>query len=99
DITTFTAWWGFRAYTGAIAAAGTQKLFNARRSSDSETCDFLVATSGGVGLSTSCSGADNGVSLATFCNATSCFATKMYDQTGGGRDVSQATTAKQPTIV
>ena len=99
DIKTFTAWYGLRAYTAAIAAAGTQKLFNARRVSDGEKCDFLVATSGGIGLSTSCTGADNGVSLTTFMTSTTAFVTEWYDQTGGGRPLLQATTTSQPQII
>ena len=50
-------WWGMRAYTKAIANAGTQTLFNLRRSGDNVTADFLVATTGGIGLSTNASDA------------------------------------------
>jgi hypothetical protein len=93
------AWYGLRAYTLAIANAGTQKLFDAIRTSDSQTCSFLVASNGGVGNSTSCSGAFGTGSLSTFCNATTCSVSKLYDQSGNGFDVTQATVAKQPTIV
>lgn len=89
---------GLRAYTQAIANAGTQKLANVRRASDAQTCDFLVATNGGVGNSANCSGAFGTGSLSSFCNATTCTATKLYDQTGNANDVSQATVAAQPTV-
>jgi hypothetical protein len=88
-----------RAYGAFVAAAGTQKLFNIRRASDSEQCDVLVATSGGIGLTTACTGADSGITVASFCNATTCFRTKAYDQTGNGADASQATAAQQPKLV
>lgn len=96
-----------RAYTSAYASGGG-KLCNIRRASDNETCDFTAQTSGGskglIGNSSSCSGADNGVSLTSFCNATTCFVTKAYDQSGAlacssaACDVAQATTANQPTV-
>ena len=97
DITTFTAWWGFRAYSAAKAAAGVNAA-NIRRASDSETCDFPVTSSGGLGNSKNCSGSDNGQSLSTFLNATTGAVTKMYDQTGNGWDIAQATAANQPSI-
>jgi hypothetical protein len=94
-----TAFYGLRAYTAAIAAAGTQKLINLRRASDNETCDILVATNGGLGLTTACSGADGGKSVATFLTATTGFVTKAYDQSGNAHDVSQATSALQPQLL
>jgi hypothetical protein len=35
----------------------------------------------------------------TFCNATSCFLAKWYDQSGSLRDLAQATAANQPALV
>lgn len=100
DVTSLDAYWGFRAYSAAVAAGGSQKLFNARRLSDSETCDFLVNTGGGIGSSTSCSGADNGQALATFLNATSGVVTEMYDQTGNGNHIFyNSVPTNQPPIV
>lgn len=166
DIVSFTAWWGLRAYNGAIVTTGTQALVNIRRTSDSRTCDIIVNSSGGAGLLGNCStGGDNGstplswatrgtftgvmtgtTSLATTgdpCTAvandqllgagfttyttiqsiTSCAAgtgayvlnksytlssfavtdliptviPELYDQTGNGHNLLQATTANQPT--
>jgi hypothetical protein len=48
-----TVFYALRAGSAAIAAAGTQKLVNLRRASDSVACDFLVASSGGFGVTTS----------------------------------------------
>lgn len=99
------AFFGLRAFTTAIATAGTQKLINIIRASDSETCDVLVATTGGMGNTTSCSGADNGITASTFCNATTCKVTKWYDQSGSNDctaapcNISQATSGKQPSLI
>lgn len=92
------AWYSCQRAYNAAYATGSNKGCNVRRASDSETCDFLIATTGSIGLSTACSGADNGVSLATYCNATTCAVTKAYDQTGNGNDASQATAASQPNL-
>lgn len=92
-------WWGFQAYNGAEVTTGTQKMVNVRRTSDSATCDFKVSATGTLGVSVTSSGCTTvGVSLATFCNATSCFAVTLYDQTGSGNDATQATTADQAAI-
>lgn len=97
DITSFTGWWGLRAYTAAIAAAGTQPLINITRASDSHACDVLVATNGGLGLTSSCgTGGDNGQSASSFCNTTTCQIDIMYDQTGSGRPLNSK--AAQPAF-
>jgi hypothetical protein len=97
DIQAFTAWYGLRAYTAAIAAAGTQKLVRVRRASDSEQCDILVATSGGMGLTANCTGADAGQTLTTFITSTTGFVVTWYDQVST-RNVTQATAGAQPPI-
>jgi hypothetical protein len=94
-----TAWWGLRAYSGAIATAGTQPLVNLRNGSTAEQCDVLPAKNGGLGLTANCTGASNGQIATDFCNAVTCFVTKLYDQTGNGRDAIQATAANQPTFI
>jgi hypothetical protein len=67
DIKTYSEWWGLRAYSAAEAAAATAKIVNVSRVTDSHTCDFIVATNGGFGVTANCStGGDNGQSLATF---------------------------------
>jgi hypothetical protein len=95
-----TAWYGLRAYTAAIAAAGTQKLINIRNTATSETCDVIVATNGGFGNVANCSGSSSGDTVALFCaeSAGSCAVTEVYDQTGNGWNVVQATAAKQPAL-
>lgn len=54
-------WIGARGYSAAVAATGTQKALGLRRNSDNVTCDFLVAVTGGMGLSTAtCNGSTQG---------------------------------------
>src|SRR5689334_16928212 len=75
------AWFGLRAYSAAVAAAGTQKVVNLRNTGTSETCDVLIATNGGLATTVSnCSGSSSGTALSTFCGT--CAATKLYDQSG-----------------
>jgi hypothetical protein len=97
DLASFTVWYGARALNASIAAGGTQKLFRAARASDSHECDFIVATSGGVGNSANCStGGDNGQSLSTWLTSTTGSLRTWYDQAGGGYDGGQTT--NQPTV-
>lgn len=102
DLVAALAWVGLRPYS--LAKVGT-KAVNLVRASDSHTCDFLSSATLGLGNSAGCSNSgENGTALATWCNATTCSVTKLYDQTGGTNcsaavcDVSQATGAKQPTV-
>ena len=100
DITSFTAWYGLRAYTAAIAAAGTQHLMTLSRASDSHACDILVATNGGLGLTASCgTGGDNGQSASSFCSST-CSITVMFDQAGStiGNLTSMGSGFAYPTL-
>jgi hypothetical protein len=93
-----SAWFGLRAYSAAIAAAGTQKSINVRNTGTNETCDVLIATTGGLKSTVAnCSGASTGAAVPTFCGS-GCTVTKLYDQTGNGRDISQATAASQPAL-
>lgn len=43
-----TFWGGLRAYSGAVAATGTQKSVNVRRASDNSAQDILILTSGAL---------------------------------------------------
>jgi hypothetical protein len=63
-----TAFYALRAGSAAIAAAGTQKLVNIRRASDNVDCDFLVASSGGFGVTTATcnSSTQGGLSYSAF---------------------------------
>lgn len=94
----WVSWSGWRAFSAAIAAAGTQKLGNVTRASDSHSCDFIVATSGGVGLSANCSsGGDNGETLAAWSASTTLTVNTKYDQTGNSADYTSGG-GNQPTL-
>jgi Alpha-L-arabinofuranosidase B, catalytic len=72
-----------------LRSAYTGSLLRIRRSNDNAEAD--------IGY-----GSDNLVdqaAITTHCGANSGFVTKVYDQSGNGRDVSQATTTAQPSIV
>lgn len=89
DVTTgWQAWYGLRAFSKAVAATGTQKAINVRRTSDSATMDILILPTGRLDVAT----------LTTFLTSTTGFVTKIYDQSGNGLDVSQTTNSKQPQI-
>jgi hypothetical protein len=83
-----TAWWGLRAYSAATA--GT-KAINIRASGDNATADINTLTNGNLDVVT--------VSSFLTTHGGTAFLTKMYDQTGGGNDVAQATAANQPSLV
>jgi len=82
-----------RKYGGAAAAYSLQRLdtsvenvVRVRRSTDDTEADFTAQeVAGGV--------------LASFCGAGDGFVTTLYDQSGNGRDATQATAASQPQIV
>lgn len=94
-----TAFYSLRAYTAAIATAGTQNIVDLRRGSDNATCTVPIGTAGNgfVDLTTQtpCAGA----TVTSFCNATSCYISKWYDQSGNGRNVAQATAGNQPQLL
>lgn len=100
DITSnWVQWAGVRAFSCAIAAAATQPLFNAVRGSDTHTCDFIVASGGGVGNSANCStGGDNGQSLTSFLTSTFGQIDTLYDQTGNGRNWTNGNSSTQPSL-
>lgn len=77
-------YYGFRAYS-QIAAKAQVKAAQLRRASDSTTLDIHVL----------CNGAFNVSAAATFCAATSCFISELYDQTGNGYDAPQPTMGSQ----
>jgi hypothetical protein len=82
-------WYGLRAYNVAYVLRGSKKAITIRRASDSATKDITVLYTGALDVATA----------KSFCSGTSCFVTKMYDQSGNGNDVSQATPSKQPQFV
>lgn len=99
DIVTFTAWGSCSfAYTAAVAAA------------TGNMCD-LVAITGGATVCTLKSGTDGKADITTsYCGGTTvplacaaasgakCVISKLYDQTGGLNDWTNATLAQMPTL-
>ena len=82
-----SGWWGLRAYS--IATRGNNAI-NLRRDSDNATSDFAtLAASGDLDVA----------SITSWKGAANLFCTKLYDQTGNGHDVSQATAANQPPFI
>jgi hypothetical protein len=94
-----SVWYGLRAYNAAYAAA-TGNIAD------------LVAVTGGGAVCTLKAATDGTADLVgTYCSATtvplacaaasggSCKISKLYDQTGGGKDASQGTLATMPALV
>ncbi len=50
DITAFTAWYGMRAYSAAVAATGTQPALDLRRVDNNATCTALIGRDGKLDL-------------------------------------------------
>jgi hypothetical protein len=63
-------------------------LLRVRRSADNAEQDIGATVAGNL----------NTAALATFCGAATCFVSTWYDQSGGGRNATQATAASQPRI-
>jgi len=91
-------WGGLRAYTAAIATAGTQKLVNVRNASSGETCDIIVATTGGIGNLANCTMGGGTGSAATYCTTNTCQVATLYDQSGNGNNLTQATVSEMPGL-
>jgi hypothetical protein len=72
-------------------------MVNVRRGSDNATQDFYGDIDGNL---TTVIGANTrlGTTLVDWLNGATGYVTKMYDQSGQGRDLSQTTTSAQPTI-
>jgi|SRR5579863_1670519 len=90
DFATAANWrgyWGLRAFNAATCG---NKAINIRRASDGTNTDIsTISTTGKLDVATA----------TTFCNATTCFVTKLYEQSGGGvGDVSQATAGSQAQL-
>jgi hypothetical protein len=81
------AWWGFRAYTAAYAAAHG----NVVRVCDAGGTNFVTITANTDGTITPPG--------ATACGGNACtLVATLYDQTGGGHDLTQGTTGNMPTF-
>lgn len=84
---------GFPATTAAysefqlLSSYKTGRTTNIRRTSDSAAADFATPN-----------GRPDVAGQTAFLNATTGFATKWYDQSGNGNDISQGTSANQPAI-
>jgi hypothetical protein len=102
DITPFTAWYGLRAYSAAVAATGTQKAADLRRVSDNATCTALIGTDGNLDLTVGTPCNSNTQTVTAWIGASSASVSKMYDQVAGNAcggascDVVQATAGNQP---
>lgn len=95
DIATYSAWYGLRCYSAAVAATGTQKVITLRRDSDNTTHDILCLNSGAIDLA----------AASSFCSGVGCWAQTVYDQTNGNAcgaascDVTQGTNNRQPQFI
>jgi|SRR5215475_790600 len=79
-------WGGLRAYSGASIGSNAVRL---RESGGNTEQDFKTIASGSLDLA----------AITTFKGANQIFVVKLYDQTGNGRDFSQAVAANQPEFV
>lgn len=77
------AWYGLRAYTAASIGGNAVKL---RESGGNTTQIFTTIAGGGLDLS----------AISSFKGANNLFVDTLYDQTGNGFNLTQATTANQP---
>lgn len=93
-------WWGFRAYNATYASALGNIADIVDAATGAATCTMKANSTGDADLaSLSCAGGT--VSVTTFCtvtHVTGCKITKLYDQTGGGNPLTQATLANMPIL-
>lgn len=78
-----SAWYGLRAYSRASIGA---KAVSLRESGGNTVRDFVTILGGGLDLA----------DISSFKGANSLFVVTLYDQTGNGNHLTQATTANQP---
>lgn len=81
-----TAWYGLRAYSNATKGSNAIRI---RRISDNSEQDFVTLSTGALDIA----------SIATFLSATSGKIVSVYDQTGNGNTLTQATAGAQPSYV
>jgi hypothetical protein len=72
-----------------LSSAYTGPLLRVRRASDDAQQDVPATIAGNFDAN----------ALASFCGASSCFVSALYDQSGNSRDAVQATAGNQPRIV
>lgn len=82
DITSYTVWYGFRAYNAAKATANAN-VADLIRVSDNATCTLKLKTNGDADVATGtiCNG--NTQTVTTWIGASTAMVTKLYDQTAG----------------
>ena len=89
DLVTFTSWLGFRAYSNSYAQ------------SNGHIADLRGNSTGTFTINALTNGAFDAATATTDCTTggnSFCFVTKMYDQTGGGKHVTQSNTSNQPGL-
>ncbi len=79
-------WWGLRAYNSAAIGANAVRLRRDVGSPPEQ--DFSTITGGGLNLA----------AIAAFKGVANLFVVTLYDQSGNGYDVTQATPGTQPTF-
>jgi hypothetical protein len=79
-------WGGLRAYSEATIGDNAVRI---RRSSDDTEQDFITLADGSLDVA----------SIATFIGGGSGFVRTLYDQSGNGRDIGNATSATQPELI
>ena len=75
--------------TRRLRSAYTGPLLRVRRATDDATQDIGTTIAGGLDVT----------ALTSFCGSASCFVSTWYDQSGNGRNASQATASLQPRLV
>lgn len=81
------SWWGLRGYTTAYATPGTNPAMDVTKASDGSVDTTInILADGSLDVAT-ISGLGYAVKVK-----------KLYDQTGGGRHMTQATLSKMPTL-
>lgn len=83
-----TAFYGLRAYSAAYAAAGSEAI-DLRRSHDNATMTAVFLSTGDLDKAT----------ISSWAGADTIFVSKLYDQTGHGNHIIQATAGNQPTLL
>lgn len=89
DIVTFDAWWGLRAYNSAYATGSNPAIDLHNDSDGSFNSTINILSDGSLDVATAATVIAGGASKIG----------KIYDQTGGGIHLTQATLALQPTLV
>jgi len=105
DLQTYTAWYGTRAYSRAVAVSAVGKSVRIRNTSSGELCDVKLKFDGSQGFTTNCTSTGAGQSISAFCGAVDCGVQTFYDQLAGNAcggascDLVQNTSANQPLLL